>query len=331
MAEQFKLSVIVPVYGVERFVERCVHSLMKQTLASGVEFIFVDDASPDSSMDIVRRVVDEYPMRHSTVIYISHGRNLGLPAARNTGMDIARGKYIYLCDSDDFIEPDMLALMLDKAYASDADMVWCDWFLSFGTNERIMRQPQAADGRKALGAMLDGSMKYNVWNKIVRRSLYTDHHIQFPIGYAMGEDMTMIRIAAKTDRVAHVAKPLYHYIKVNAGAMTQQYNDDNLSALRHNVDETISFIRRNISDNNIERELALFCLNVKLPFLFTGNHADIARWKQWYPWADRYIMNNKAQALRTRMLQWCAAHGLSIVNTLYYVLVFKIVYGKLYR
>lgn len=330
-ADGFKLSVIIPVYNVSAWIGHCVESLMWQTLKEGVEYIFVNDASTDDSIAKAKEIINHYPERKNQVCFLSHEVNKGLPAARNTGLAAAKGDYIFHCDSDDFVEPDMLELMLQKAESEDADMVWCDWFLSFNENERPMHQPDAASARKALGDMLNGSMKYNVWNKIVRRSLYTDNDIRFPDGYAMGEDMTMIRLAAKARRVAHVGKPLYHYIRVNTGAMSQAYDERKLNALSHNVDETIEFLRDNIKDDEINREIDWFLLNVKLPFLFTGNDADIRLWKRMYQGSNSAISSNKSQALRTRMLQWCAANNLTIVNKIYSRLIFNIIYGKIYK
>lgn len=325
------ISVIIPVYGVQEWAERCVSSIMQQTIKDGVEFIFVDDASTDNSLNIVRDTVCRYPDRIHSVKIISHTHNMGLPAARNTGMSVAQGQYLFHCDSDDFLEPDMLRLMLDEAVRTDADLVWCDWFLTFGSNERTMSQPAASTPRQALADMLNGSMKYNVWNKLVRRSLFIDHNIHFPSGYAMGEDMTMIRIAAKARKVAYVPRPLYHYIRVNTGAMTQQYTPARLDALRHNVQLTVDFLHDNIHDSSIEEEIAWFLLNTKLPFLFTGSKHDISLWQQWYPQANSYILSNKSQSLRTRLLQWCAAHHLGLVNRLYYNLVFNVFYGKIFK
>lgn len=325
-----KVSVIVPIYNVSDYIGRCAQSLFSQTLQD-IEYIFVNDATPDNSIDILLSVLDRFPERKSQVRLVNHDSNQGLPAARNTGIAPASGDYIFNCDSDDFLEPDMLQLMLDEAIHSDADMVWCDWFLTFGSNERIMRQPEASTPREALADMLNGSMKYNVWNKLIRRSLFVDNHIKFPSGYAMGEDMTIIRIAAKAGKVAHVAKPLYHYIRTNSGAMTQQYTPARLDALCHNVQQTIDYLRANISDINLEREISWFLLNSKLPFLFTGSTHDISLWQQWYPQANAHILSNKSQSLRTRLLQWCAAHGMSTVNIIYYKLIFSLIYGKILR
>lgn len=320
----------MPVYGVARFVERCVESLLSQTLGE-VEYIFVDDCTPDDSIAIIRSVIERYPERLADCRILRHDVNCGLPAARNTGMGVASGEYVYHCDSDDFLEFDMLELLYSKAKSMDADMVWADWYLSFEGNERYMTQPSASTGREALSRVLDGTMKYNVWNKLTRRKLFVDNCIEFPSGRAMGEDMTMIRLLACAARTAYVGKALYHYVRTNMGAMTQIYSDNHLSELKENVAETESFLRSVVTDCDIDSELALFKLNVKLPFLFTGKLTDVRRWQKWYPETNRYIMTNSRQSMRTRLLQWCASAGLTWVNMLYTRVVFNFIYGKIYK
>ncbi len=318
----------MPVYGVERFVERCIKSLMEQTLTD-VEFIIVDDCSTDRSMAIVGETIGRYPDR--AVRILRHDENRGLPASRNTGLNEARGEYVYHCDSDDFVEPDMLREMYERAAENDADMVWSDWFLSFEGNERHMVQSGASTGREALSRMLDGSMKYNVWNKLVRRSLYFDNSIMFPEGKSMGEDMTMIRLAACARTTAYVPKAFYHYIRTNSGAMTQIYSERHLSELKENVRTTELFLRNRIHDGMIDKEINFFKLNVKLPFLFTGRNVDCRRWLEWYQESDSCIMSNKNQALRTRMLQWCASKRMTWMNLLYKRVVFDFIYGKIFK
>ena len=313
-----KVSVIAPV----------VESMMKQTL-DDVEFIFVDDCTPDASIDILREVVSHYPDRQVRIL--RHNVNRGLPAARNTGIDVARGEYIFHWDSDDYAEPEMLEQLYAKANAASCDYVWCDWFLTFDTNSRIMTQPLAETSREALSIALSGGMKYNVWNKLVARRLYIDTGIRFPEGCSMGEDMTMLKLLAKANSVGYVAKPFYHYIRTNTGAMTQVYSPRHLEELRNNTADLCDFLRAEVSDNNIEREINWFKLNVKLPFLFSGRKSEMRLWKSWYKEADKFIMSNKRQALRTRVLQWMAAHRLGIVNQLYNALVFKFIYGIIYR
>lgn len=126
-----KISVIIPIYNVERFITRCAISLMKQTLKEDVEFIFVDDATPDRSIDLLQEVINQYPERRNQVRLIRHAKNKGLPAARNSGLKVAVGEYIFHCDSDDWLELDMLETLYDVAVKKQADIVWCDWWLSF--------------------------------------------------------------------------------------------------------------------------------------------------------------------------------------------------------
>ena len=234
MFKEIKVSIIIPIYNVSRFIERCTESLMQQTLHE-VEYIFVNDATPDSSIQILEEVVAHYPERKEQVRIIHHDTNKGLPAARNTGLSLATGEYIFHCDSDDYVEPTMLEDLYNATKANGADYVWCDWFLSYDNNERYMPQPSYNSPDDALRGMLDGAMKYNVWNKLVRRSLYVDNKILFPAGHGMGEDMTMMMLFAKAHRVAYVPCAYYHYIKLNTGAFSQTYSDKHLIELKYNV------------------------------------------------------------------------------------------------
>ena len=100
--DEIKVSVIVPIYEVERYIERCARSLFEQTMLSGIEFIFVDDCTPDYSIEILHNTLKEYPEREAQVTILTHSANKGLAAARKTGVRAARGEYISHCDSDDW-------------------------------------------------------------------------------------------------------------------------------------------------------------------------------------------------------------------------------------
>ena len=322
-----KVSVIIPVYGVERFVERCIRSLLEQTLQE-VELIVVDDCSPDNSVAIIQRVVEEYS--HRLVKFITHETNKGLPAARNTGLAIARGEYIFHCDSDDFVEPDMLKTLYDAAKEKDADIVWCDWFLSFEKNERYMKQPQYASSMEALKGMLSGVMKYNVWNKLIRRKLYTDYAVSFPAGYGMGEDMTVIKLFAYAQTVIYIPKAFYHYVKMNTTAFSNTYSEKHLIELRHNVQDIIRFLTDKYGDE-LKTEIALFKLDVKYPFLISDDKGKYNLWKTWYPEANSYIAQTKNMGVRRWLLQLLATKGQFGLIRFYYRFVHKFVYGIIFR
>lgn len=328
MAEN-KVSVIIPIYKVELFIERCVVSLMEQTLDE-VEYIFVDDASPDDSVNILREVIARYPNRAQNIKIITHNENKGLPAARNTGLAEATGEYIFHCDSDDFVELDMLESLYNKAKECDADVVWCDFFLSFETNERYMKQPSYTTPNEALKAMLSGAMKYNVWNKLVKRELYIDNKITFPAGYGMGEDMTMMMLTANARKVAYVPRAFYHYVKLNTGAFSQTYSDRHLVELKHNVQRIVDYMQVKFG-SDIEQELAFFKLDVKFPFLITDDSRKYRVWQEWYPEANKYIGKNKLISTRSKALQWLACKGQFWAVKLYYILINKFIYGVIYK
>ena len=323
-----KVSVIVPVHGVEKFVEHCAVSLMEQTL-DGVECIFVDDCSPDHSADIIRDVISRYPGRDARII--SHSVNRGLPSARNTGLGLAAGKYVFHCDGDDWIEPDMLEKMYAVAENANADIVYCDFYLSYEKNERYMSNPCLESREELLRqGFLSGAMKYNVWNKLVRRSLYTDNGILFPDGHSMGEDMTMIRLTACAERVKYLPEALYHYVQTNSSAFSKTQSRKQLDDIQYNVDTTVSFLREKYGDN-IEDDIRNFKLSIKFPFLISDNREQYRLWEEWYPEANGNVMSNKSLSFRSRFLQWMASKKLWTGVRLYHLIVYKIVYRLLYR
>ena len=323
-----KVSVIVPVYGVEKFVEHCAVSLMEQTL-DGIECIFVDDCTPDSSVDIIRNVISRYPERDARIV--SHSENRGLPTARNTGLELATGKYVFHCDGDDWIEPDMLEKMYAVAENANADIVYCDFYLSYEKNERYMSKPCLESREELLRqGFLSGAMKYNVWNKLVRRSLYTDNGILFPDGHSMGEDMTMIRLTACAERVKYLPEALYHYVQTNSSAFSKTQSLKQLDDIQYNVDATVSFLREKYGDN-IEDDIRNFKLSIKFPFLITDNREQYKLWEEWYPEANSNVLSNRMLSLRAKMLQWMASRKLWFGVRLYYFFVYKVLYRLLYK
>lgn len=229
------VSVIVPFYGVEKYIARCAESLMRQTMQDDIVFIFVNDATNDGSLDVLKKTLAEYPERKKQVIILHHEKNKGLPAARNTGLAAAKGKYIYHCDSDDYLEKDALEVLYRKAEKNESDIVWGDFYEIMTGGNRYKKQPAYSTPLDAVKGMLIGDMDYNVWNKLVRRDLYLTNNISFPSGYAMGEDLTMIMLFSSASKVAFVSQPVYYYDRTNPDAMTYSISEEKQNALKHNV------------------------------------------------------------------------------------------------
>lgn len=324
------VSIIVPIFNVEQHIGECIDSLLSQSYSS-IEYIFVDDASPDNSMLILDNILADYPCRSSFVKVLRHETNKGLPAARNSGLAVAKGDYIFHCDSDDWIEPDMISDMMQVANNANADIVYTDFFLSFSKNERCMKQPAFKNPEDALRAMLDGSMKFNVWNKLIKRRLYADYAITFPDGRSMGEDMTILKLFCRAEKVTHLPRAHYHYMQTNPNAFTKRISEERLEQIRYNVTDVIHYIERVYGKIKFEKEIQYFKLNMKLSFLISTDPYMYNLWRKWYPEADAYIGENPAFCKRTRLIQYAALKKQDWLIKLYNYLIIKFVYGIVYR
>lgn len=321
------VSIIVPIYNVSRFIKKCAESLLSQSY-DNIEYIFIDDSSPDDSIKILKQVSSKYPER--TIKIFQHETNLGLPSARNTGLNNATGDFILHCDGDDWLESDMIETMIER-FDQETDIVYCDFFLSYNNNDRVMSNPSYTTGEELLiDGFLRGRTKYNVWNKLVRASLYRENTIFFPDGHSMGEDMTMIILSYYARKVVHVKKPLYHYIRTNNSAYTQTITPKNTSDTYSNANRIISFITDHYG-NSLTREICFFKLNTKLPYLLSDSKEMHRVWKEWYPEANEFVLQNKQTPLRNRFLQWCGAHNLFTIVDIYYKFCYKFLYNILFK
>lgn len=212
---------LVPVYKVERFIERCARSLFEQTLED-MEFVFVNDCTPDGSMAVLARVLDDYPNRISQVHVINHDRNMGSGAARQTLLDAASGEFLAYLDSDDWVELDMYDRMLSMAESEEADVVCCGFVAEIGTYAMMVCHPVWYDDKEGLKDPLNWTILYQcTWNKLIRRSVFVDNEICFVEGINYGEDVLPITQARYfSRRTVLIREAMVHYNRQNEGAMT---------------------------------------------------------------------------------------------------------------
>lgn len=325
-----EISVIVPIYGVEKYIARCAESLFNQTMTDNVEFLFINDSTKDNSIKILQNIISKYPHLESQISIINHNENKGLPSARNTGLSKAKGRYVVHIDGDDFAEPQMLEHLYKAAVNNNADFVWCDYYITFSNKKRVISQPSFATPMDAVKGMLRGSMKYNVWNKICRLSLYKDNNILFPDGNAMGEDLTMIMVALHAHRCAYVNEVLYNYVQ-NDGQMTATFDQKKLASLRFNCDRLQHYINSHFSGLGLDSEKAALCQLIKWPFLLDGKLSSYRRWHKWFPESNRFIWQTKGVNFRIKFIEWCAAKHLLPIVWLHYIFVIKLYYGIVYH
>ena len=211
------VSLIVPIYGVEAYIEQCARSVLGQTY-SDMEFIFVNDGTRDGSMDVLSRVLKDFPDRNVKVV---NKENAGLPQARKSGLEVATGEYVMHVDADDWIEADAAARLVEKALETGADLVYCDFWKEYANrskldHERLYTVETKARWLKRL--YNDGAYGY-VWCKFTKRSLYEGI---FAPRFNMHEDIIFsTQLIFRATKIAQLSVPLIHYRRTNDSSATR--------------------------------------------------------------------------------------------------------------
>lgn len=219
-----KVSVIVPIYNVSAYIERCARSLFEQTLQD-MEYIFVNDCTMDDSMEVLERVLKDYPNRRAQVQIVKMSTNSRQAAVRRQGIQLASGDFIIHCDGDDWVDVDLYEMMHIEAIRRDADIVVCpirDEYQEYGVTRLLQSLPD--NGQVILENWYNKSVGMYAWNKLVKRSLYVDHDILPFEGINMWEDNGLLRrLFYYAQRVSYINKAVYHYNRMNMAAMTKGY------------------------------------------------------------------------------------------------------------
>lgn len=285
------ISIIIPIYNVEAFIGKCIASVMAQTYSEGVECILVNDCTPDGSIRIAQQMIDDYVKKGGAIKFsiLSHEQNQGIGVARMTGINAAQGDYVIHLDSDDYWEVDLLESMYGEALAKDADIVGCDYIDEY-ENDRVVRRFIFKDNLDCLREILAGNYTVNLWRRLCRRSLYTDNPIVYKREICYGEDAVWtIQLHYYAQTVAHVPKPLYHYVHLNANSYTASMSPEKvLTWVEAWRTVEIFFKEKGI----YERYKPYFLYKVfiaKNSLILDVAIRDYKLWKSIYPESHRYI------------------------------------------
>lgn len=223
------ISVIVPVYNVEPYLDRCVESIVNQTYRK-LEIILVDDGSPDNCP----QMCDAWAERDAR-IQVIHKENGGLSDARNIGMSIASGELMGFVDSDDLIREDMYRLLYDNMTANDSDISCCGVKMIFddGSPERMLTREsccvlEAEDIMRAV--IKEDWLKQPVWYKLYKTGLVKD--IQFPVGKYHEDVFWTYRAVGNAKRVSIFDEPCYYYRQRGGSIMGEEYSPKRLDSLK---------------------------------------------------------------------------------------------------
>ena len=235
------ISVIVPIYNVEDYLNRCVDSIINQTYKN-LEIILVDDGSPDNCP----KMCDDYAKKDSR-IKVVHKENGGLSDARNVGMEVATGGYVSFIDSDDYVSLDFYEILLQTMIDNDSDIVECS-VVKFYENEKF---DEYSDDLKVTnyetvdaldGLISENPFKQHVWNKLYKSSVALD--IPYAVGKLNEDEFWTYQVFGKAKKVTRINKTMYYYFQRNGSIMGNGYNIRRLDALEGKMNRQ-AYIEKN--------------------------------------------------------------------------------------
>lgn len=222
-----KISVIIPVYNVEKYLKKCVESVLKQTIAD-LEIILVDDGSTDRS----GRICDEYAERDSRIVVV-HKKNGGLSSARNIGIEIAKSQYIGFVDSDDYIEEDMYEVLYRNIMENDADLAMCDLYHCYeGKKIKInpIKEKFILDSEQAIKMVMEAKKtSVTAVNKLYKKELFDE--IRYPEGKLSEDAFVIIDILMRAKKIVFTSEQKYFYVHRKGSITTSGFKKKDLNVL----------------------------------------------------------------------------------------------------
>ena len=306
------ISIIVPIYNTERYLNRCIDSVLSQTFTD-FELLLIDDGSTDKSGDIC----DSYAQKDSR-IKVFHKENGGVSTARNYGLDNARGEWIAFVDADDWIDKNMYYEMYNTAVSSRADIVLCSFYEYYGPAKQSLRATLSGDSDK--NTILRNSMLSftALWNMLVHRSLYDTNKLRIPEHIVNCEDFWLtIRLFYYAKKISSIHIPLYYYNRENTNSILNNLNEERRNSEYLSYLDTIDFLQKKGILNLYEKEISWRILKCKQDMVLNPKMHD--RFLEMYPPSHRYILscptlfcNNKI-----KLLMWLLVHRMNICVSLF--------------
>ena len=220
--KDYNVSIIVPIYNVEKYIEKCAVTLFQQ-----VEYVFVNDCSPDRSMKILKDIIEKYPNRKDDIKIINNIKNSGSSLTRKYGLDASTGKYILFVDSDDWVDKDMVSSLVCEAKKNDVDIVCFDYIKEFSKKSVIKSFFYTKNHPKLnlefVKAILSHEVSVSMCDKLVKRELYKN--IDFPHFSHCEDSFVNLQLFFEAKKITHIARPFYHY-RTNPNSLSNSFSNN---------------------------------------------------------------------------------------------------------
>ena len=304
-----KVSVIITIYNRERYIEDCSRSLFEQTL-DNIEYIFVDDASTDQSLIILRTLLEDYPSRQSVTKIISLEKNSGRAVARQTGIDNITGEYVIHVDSDDWVDLDMLERLYLKAKETNADIVGCNVTHEYRKYHSIFRQSYSDDMDENVRRLLNGKIFPSLCTSLTRTSLIKDHQIVFPQGLDTGEDLLFnLQLYLYANSVVGIDNPSYHY-RHTEDSGSFQHTEKSINSVIEVARRIEVLMKESGNYDKFKDDIQFRKFSMKCALITSFDNMDYNQaWLNLFPETHKDIWKYKQFSWKRRVELWLAAHN----------------------
>ena len=315
MDNSLLISVLIPIYNVEKYISRCLESVFSQTYRK-IEYIFVDDNSPDESVAILKDMILKYQINKDRYKIIRHNNNLGIAITRSDCINNAKGDYVYFVDSDDWIEANAVEMMVNATNCGDIDIVGCDYIDEYDNGKESYHHESYADTcRENMIRCLNYDVSPVLWKMLIRRKLF-DLFIITP-NINIGEDYSIsVKLYYYAESFKSLHEAFYHYVHYNHTKLSYQRKrslEDHICIVK----EVECFLQeKGVYDNVIENRLLLRKFNIKSNYILNKMLMNENAFKSTFPEAKgmwREMNYSREECIKF----WLAEHGFfSVLNLL---------------
>lgn len=302
--ENIKVSILVPVYNVEKYIGRCLDSIFNQSFRN-IEYVFVNDNTPDASVQIINEYIDNYNIFDKCKL-INHDVNLGISQTRNDCLKYATGDYLLFVDSDDYIEYDMVELLLNAAIQGNADVTGCGYTEEFPNYSVDHPQYYSKNHIEMMRAITLLEIKGVLWKLLIRHDIIRNNGLSFPSDKRVNEDYYFCcKLFYYSKSFASVDKCLYHYVQYNPNNLTK-ISIQNIESQAAAIKVIEDFYREKEVYKIVENELNRRKFVSKLPLLLNKTCFDVKKWRTLFP-ESNYVMTQMNFSVGNKLICFLAS------------------------
>ncbi|MBR0467508.1 glycosyltransferase family 2 protein [Candidatus Saccharibacteria bacterium] len=302
------VSIIVPVYNIEKYILRCLKSLARQKYEN-IEILVIDDGSSDES----GKICDEFASGNERV-KVFHKKNGGLSDARNYGIRKAKGELIALVDGDDYVSEDYILVLVENLVEKDVDIVVC------GYND-VVSKAGVMTGAEATANLLVGQENIDIvaWNKLYVKRLFVEENIWYPVGEKNEDSLTTYKLYAAAKKVVYVDRALYNYIERDGSIMNNTETHERLKMREKAAEEAVQYFE---GDVDLKKAAEVALLTAKYAFVDAGLRGEV----------PKSVMRENMSWIKKNIDLYCENQFVTRKIRIYNTLVKKCFWGyKLFR